>query len=214
MKEGSLKVVVAITEAYPTLLADLGGKPEGLRSDRLKLLAVLGLSIEGGDFSVSAPSTPAQSDPGNFVSIKPFSFAVVFNSALPRLHQAIESTPARLRAERVRVLAALGLLLEKGGLVAGASSVAAEGTHKPIKQHAKAAVQSIRKSESNPGGRITSIPDDQAHSRGEEPVSPQPVSLEVRPSPDEPTAMKKPDGDPNAVGKKVRNFAKLLGSLD
>lgn len=81
MKEGSLKVVVAITEAYPTLIFALGQVAEGVRSERLRILALLGLQVENGSVVVSAPVSVKNADAEFMTSGQPLKFAVVLNAA-------------------------------------------------------------------------------------------------------------------------------------
>lgn len=109
MKEGSLKVVVAITEAYPTLLNVVGRMEDGLRSERLKILALLGLQIENGTAAFTVPDGERTNDVQEDSIKGNVKFAVVLNKAQPRLYADIEATPTRLRAERLRSLATLGL---------------------------------------------------------------------------------------------------------
>ncbi|CAN7635855.1 hypothetical protein LJR129_004898 [Acidovorax sp. LjRoot129] len=200
MKQGSLKVVVAITEAYPTLIFALGQVPEGVRSERLRILALLGLQVENGSVVVSAPVSVKTADAELMASGQPLKFAVVLNAAQPRLYAEIEATPSRFRAERLRSLAAIGWQIESGGLVTSAASVNPHPTKTPHVQIAESKQRELpqRKVET-PSVVVPSS----ASLSGENAALAQ-SSGEGR----------EKEMDANAVGSKVRKFAKLLGGLD
>jgi hypothetical protein len=194
MKEGSLKVVVAITEAYPTLLNAVGRMEDGLRSERLKILALMGLQVESGTAVCAAPDGEQTSDVHEVAIKGSVKFAVVLNQAQPRLYSDIEVTPPRLRAERLRSLSTLGLLWERGGKVSSPSTPASQ-----------TAVQGVKRLEPS---KVENVP---PASEENEPVA---ATLEAEPIPGASSKPEKTDStvrDVNAVGKKVRNFAKMLG---
>ena len=117
MKDTSLKIVVVLNEAFPDLVSDLAQVTPKLRAERMRALASLGLYAESGMMGgttnlilsssplsrrVEGPPVVNQFAPG---SIK---FAVVLNEAVPVLYKALQSTPVRMRAERLKALASLG----------------------------------------------------------------------------------------------------------
>lgn len=120
MKETSLKVVVKITEAYPTLQTAFASLSPQNRAERLRALAMVGLSLEGnGSLIQGAKKAGAVVSTSTQVPVEPVKFAVVLNEAQPKLFQAVAETPPRFRGERLRTLALLGLHVEVGRLVIG-----------------------------------------------------------------------------------------------
>ena len=69
MKDTSLKTVVIVNEAYPTLMAELTNMPVRLRAERLRALATLGLMVESGNLprpisgQVTAPRSIVPNQP-------------------------------------------------------------------------------------------------------------------------------------------------------
>lgn len=45
---GNIRIVVAVNQASPELLAELGRVPARLRAERMRMLATLGLAAAGG----------------------------------------------------------------------------------------------------------------------------------------------------------------------
>lgn len=207
MKEGSLKVVVAITEAYPTLLMAMRLLGEAHRSERLKILALVGLKIESGAAFIAAPSderpiASIEKSTNAEVNNGDVKFAVVLNEAQPLLHADIKGTPTRLRAERLRSLATLGLQFEVGGLVAAESSTAGTKGGNSANRAGKEKLEYLSPSKPEVPLDLSGAED-------------QPDSLPVKVEKVEASSAidqtKLEARDVNAVGKKVRSFAKLLG---
>ena len=132
MKTDRLKVVVSITEVYPTLLAALHRVPEARRSERLRVLAFEGLQAEGLSFAVSPQGETVNGVSVSTINADELRCVVILNTAIPRLLAVIESTPSRYRAERLRTLALIGLQIESGRLVTVGGSPIAVNTETPI----------------------------------------------------------------------------------
>lgn len=121
MKHNSLKIVVVLNEAFPELRFDLFKLPVKLRPDRLRALASLGFQVQNGRLNQNqqVPVAAFQKADGQAAldqgDLKSLRFAVVLNEAVPDLHSTFIQTPARLRAERMRLLASLGLHISSGG---------------------------------------------------------------------------------------------------
>lgn len=200
MKEGSLKVVVAITEAYPTLISAMSRVPEAVRSERLKVLALMGLQVEKGVSAVSAAKSEMK--PNEFFegSGKPLKLAVVLNAAQPRLYADINWTPPRLRAERLRSLATIGWQIEIGGIVASGSAVNASPDETPPHQTAIPKPKHAPPAEAKNGSKLATEITSESEVK----------AAVVLPSDAGENKVK----DADAVGSRVRNFARLLGGLD
>ena len=151
MKETSLKVVVALNEAFPDLVSDLAQVTPKLRAERMRALASLGLYAESGVMGgttnlilsssplsrrVEGPPVVNQFAPG---SIK---FAVVLNEAVPVLYKALQSTPVRMRAERLKALASLGFHVQTSS---GDSSIPQSVTQgvKPVVEDVGSTVEKL-----------------------------------------------------------------------
>lgn len=215
MKPSSLKVVVAITEAYPSLLPVFWRISAEYRPERLRALAMIGLQVEGGAAFIRGAPGPATVDSENLdsaVHSQPLDFAVVLNEAQPRLYEAIKATPVRFRAERLRSLTALGVQVESGRLVMGA----AHTKEQPV-------VVSTPRSSTEIDIRPTrdvraSRPSAQASTEAVD-ISQRPdSSLETPPTPPaltdhlpHPVPVGAPESTSNKVGKGVRSFARSLG---
>ena len=119
MKEGSLKILLSINEVYPLLVADLSRYSLERRGERVRVLAEIGLLVEGRYLAVGAAKWALQPQ-----MVELPAFALVINDAHPALFNALKATPARMRAERLRNLANLGLHVD-GGLLR------IEGAHQP-----------------------------------------------------------------------------------
>lgn len=104
----SVKILVALNEAFQALNTHLEGMPSSVRSERLRALASIGLQIQTGKLQ-AAISAPDQFFGGSAIGTFFLQFPVVLNEAYPDLYQVLRDTPARLRAERLRSLALLGL---------------------------------------------------------------------------------------------------------
>lgn len=121
MKENSLKIVVVLNEAFPELRFDILKLPVKLRPDRLRALASLGLQVQFGRLNQNqqVPVVIFQEEGAqvgvNQGDLKALRFAVILNEAVPDLYSTFLETPARLRAERMRLLASLGLHICSGG---------------------------------------------------------------------------------------------------
>lgn len=86
MKDTSLKTVVIVNEAYPTLMAELTNMPVRLRAERLRALATLGLMVESGN--LTRPISSQVTAPRNIVPNQPaMSRAIPPVSAVQNLEQ-------------------------------------------------------------------------------------------------------------------------------
>ena len=209
MKTDRLKVVVSITEVYPTLQAALHRVPEARRSERLRILAFQGLQVEGGSFAVSPAGVTenvsrVSGDSG--INADELRCVVILNAALPRLFAEIESTPSRYRAERMRALALIGLQIESGRLVTVGGAPLAVNTEAPLAVQATGGAPKPKPPTPEPAPIADLKSDLQAPLRETEPEGSAPP----------PSVVKQAVGDTkdaDAVGKKVRNFARSLGGL-
>lgn len=104
----SVKILVALNEAFQVLQAHLAGMPSSVRSERLRALASIGLQIQTGKLQ-AAICAPDRFVEGGAIKTTFLQFPVVLNEAYPDLFHVLRDTPARLRAERLRSLALLGL---------------------------------------------------------------------------------------------------------
>jgi len=104
----SIKILVALNEAFQVLQAHLVGMPSSVRSERLRALASIGLQIQTGKLQ-AAICAPDPFVDGGAIKTPFLQFPVVLNEAYPDLFHVLRDTPARLRAERLRSLALLGL---------------------------------------------------------------------------------------------------------
>ena len=206
MKETSLKVVVALNEAFPDLVSDLAQVTPKLRAERMRALASLGLYAESGMMGVttnlilsSSPFSRRVEGPPVVNQFAPGSikFAVVLNEAVPILYAALTETPARLRAERLRALASLGLHVQASSGDSSISNRIAQRVTPTVKDVASAAPKEAAIST---GGKPPP--------RVEAPVAPTTVLPDVMPTKvDEnlvPTPVK--------ASKKIAWLAKSLGS--
>lgn len=103
----SIKVLVALNGAFLPLQDHLSRLPANALSERLRSLAYMGLLIQSGRIQARIASSPLDlsgCDTGSFLR-----FPVVLNESYPDLHAEMERTPVRLRAERLRALASVGL---------------------------------------------------------------------------------------------------------
>ena len=208
MNTDRLKVVVLITEVYPTLLAALHRVPEARRSERLRVLAFEGLQAEGLSFAVSPQGETVNGVSVSTINADELRCVVILNTAIPRLLAVIESTPSRYRAERLRTLALIGLQIESGRLVTVGGSPIAVNTETPITtdQSIEVGPKAVQPLRPKPGPVADLKSDLQAPLRETEPEGSAPP----------PGVVKQAVGDTkdaDAVGKKVRNFARSLGGL-
>lgn len=105
----SIKVLVALNGAFLPLQTHLSLLPANAHSERLRSLASMGLLIQSGHLKASVAAGPIEM-PGKAEGKDSYlRFPVVLNEAYPDLHAEMERTPVRLRAERLRALASLGL---------------------------------------------------------------------------------------------------------
>ena len=104
----SVKILVALNEAFQALQGHLEGMPSSVRSERMRALASIGLQIQTGKLQ-AAVCSPDYFIGGGARKTGFLKFPVVLNEAYPDLHLVLRDTPARLRAERLRSLASLGL---------------------------------------------------------------------------------------------------------
>ena len=222
MKESSLRVVVAITEAYPSLLATLCNVSPEFRQERFRSLAMLGLQAEGGAAFLQRPFSFAASESGVIdgrVPLGPIDFTIILNEAVPRLHEALKATPPRLRAERFRSLATIGVQIESG-------RIAVQPTREPVFEQAmpqpplhhvavkvtpppptKKRAPSVAGSEASATGASSVATAAEKVSASTAPAPSQSQSVSVTHPSSHPTSVDK-------VGVGVRSFAKALGSLN
>ena len=210
MKKDRLKVVVSITEVYPTLQAELHRFSEARRSERLRILAFQGLRVEGSSFAAlpnGATENSASVTGDSAINANELRCVVILNAALPRLFAEIESTPSRYRAERMRALALIGLQIESGRLVPVGGASLAVNTEAPISAQATGDASKAGKPQTPEPAPVADLKADlQAPLRETEPKGSTPP----------PGVAKQTVGDTkdaDVVGKKVRNFARSLAGL-
>ena len=80
MKEGSLKILLSINEVYPLLVADLSRYSLERRGERVRVLAEIGLLVEGRYLAVGAAQWALQPQ-----MVELPAFALVINDAHPAL---------------------------------------------------------------------------------------------------------------------------------
>lgn len=105
----SIKVLVALNGAFLPLQGHLSQLPANAHSERLRSLASMGLLIQSGRLQASVTAGHFELPGKNEGALDFLRFPVVLNEAYPDLHAEMERTPVRLRAERLRALATLGL---------------------------------------------------------------------------------------------------------
>lgn len=221
MSLSRIKVQLAITKSFPVLLTTLGPVSEDHRPDRLRSLALMGLHIEKGTAYVLPALAPTPVS-GSAVTgeLNELSFFVVLNGSIPSLYADIQATPARLRADRLRLLASLGAAVESGRVEMRISSAAP-----PVVSVAQAESSSITAKPISVRPRAKQI--DVSHSVVV-PSSPIPIALAVQetnvlpvhqnedvgsPVPDASTSVDRSFAPAvsDRVGKSVRRFSRLLG---
>ena len=221
MKAGSLKILLSINEVYPLLVADLSRYSLERRGERVRVLAEIGLLVEGRYLAVGAAKWALQPQ-----MVELPSFALVINDAHPALFNALKATPARMRAERLRNLANLGLHVD-GGLLR------IEGAHQPEgslvssdmgRQYETAqppipvAPVSMYRSAiaAHAPAKSDSVSNEPVAANMSEPVNPSasepPVEKQESDSPAAAAATANPTPSKNKVGKGVRSFARSLGN--
>lgn len=220
MKEGSLKILLSINEVYPLLVADLSRYSLERRGERVRVLAEIGLLVEGRYLAVGAAKWALQPQ-----MVELPAFALVINDAHPALFNALKATPARMRAERLRNLANLGLHVD-GGLLRIESSHQSEGafassdTRKQYEAIPEAPVSMYRsaiaahapaKSESVPIEPIAANMPEPVNLGGSQPPEEQEPVSPAGAAADAP-ATASPAPSKNKVGKGVRSFARSLGN--
>ena len=105
----SIKVLVALNGAFLPLQTHLSQLPANAHSERLRSLASMGLLIQSGRLQASVAAGHVELPGKDEGALNYLRFPVVLNEAYPDLHAEMERTPVRLRAERLRALATLGL---------------------------------------------------------------------------------------------------------
>lgn len=110
----SIKILVGLNEAFLALQGHLEEMPSSVRSERLRALASIGLQIQSGKLQ-AAVSVPESGGGRGQAKTDFLQFPVVLNEAYPDLLCVLRDTPPRLRAERIRGLALLGLHAVSGG---------------------------------------------------------------------------------------------------
>lgn len=110
----SIKILVGLNEAFLALQGHLEQMPSSVRSERLRALASIGLQIQSGKLQ-AAVSVPDFGGGRGQAKSDFLQFPVVLNEAYPDLLCVMRDTPPRLRAERIRGLALLGLHAVSGG---------------------------------------------------------------------------------------------------
>ena len=221
MKEGSLKILLSINEVYPLLVADLSRYSLERRGERVRVLAEIGLLVEGRYLAVGAAKWALQPQ-----MVELPSFALVINDAHPALFNALKATPARMRAERLRNLANLGLHVD-GGLLRIESSHQSEGafTSSDVRKQFESTQPAIPETPvsmyrsaiaAHVPGKSESVSKEPVVSNTPEPVNPSasepPVEKQESDSPAAAAATANPTPSKNKVGKGVRSFARSLGN--
>ena len=221
MKEGSLKIVLSINEVYPLLVAELARYSVERRGDRVRVLAEIGLTVEGRYLAVGAAKWAIQSEMAELPS-----FALVLNDAHPVLFNALKVTPPRMRAERLRNLANLGLHVDGGLLrIEGAhqpegSFVSSDmggqyGTAQPPMPVAPVSMYRSAIAAHAPA-KSESVSKEPVAANTPEPVNPSAsepsVEKQQSDSPAAATSTTNPTPSKNKVGKGVRSFARSLGN--
>ena len=105
----SIKVLVALNGAFLPLQTHLSQLPANAHSERLRSLASMGLLIQSGRLQACVAAGHVELPGKDEGALNYLRFPVVLNEAYPDLHAEMERTPVRLRAERLRALATLGL---------------------------------------------------------------------------------------------------------
>ena len=153
-------------------------------------------------------------------------FALVIKDAHPALFNALKATPARMRAERLRNLANLGLHVD-GGLLRIESSHQSEGafTSSDVRKQFESTQPAIPETPvsmyrsaiaAHAPGKNESVSKEPVVANMPEPVNPgasePPVEKQEQDSPAAATAIANPTPSKNKVGKGVRSFARSLGN--
>lgn len=128
----SIKVLVALNGAFLPLQTHLSQLPANAHSERLRSLASMGLLIQSGRLQASVAAGHVELPGKDEGALNYLRFPVVLNEAYPDLHAEMERTPVRLRAERLRALATLGL--HAVAMAAEAKSGAPALTSEPVVQ--------------------------------------------------------------------------------
>lgn len=177
----SIKILVGLNEAFFALQGHLEQMPSSVRSERLRALASIGLQIQSGKLQ-AAVSVPEFGGGRGQAKSDFLQFPVVLNEAYPDLLCVMRDTPPRLRAERIRGLALLGLHAVSGGplsLQPPVSSVRSDGQHvlqdSPLQDEtAEPDAPGARSAEGVPNQDAQAVP-------APLPSSPPPISLKVSP---------------------------------
>ncbi|WP_157764829.1 hypothetical protein [Acidovorax delafieldii] len=160
----SIKVVVELNEAFMDLQWYLMPLPRNVQSERLRTLASIGLQIEDGRMKAFVSwyrHGGGDAFQGGFLK-----FPVYFNEAYPELLALCNSTPTRLRAERIRSLASIGLnALSSESAAAPATAVSIS---EPITPPARVSSESTARIKTKPAAVVE-----------KEPVAQRPVPDEV-----------------------------------
>lgn len=128
----SIKVLVALNGAFLPLQTHLSQLPANAHSERLRSLASMGLLIQSGRLQACVAAGHVELPGKDEGALNYLRFPVVLNEAYPDLHAEMERTPVRLRAERLRALATLGL--HAVAMAAEAKSGAPALTSEPVVQ--------------------------------------------------------------------------------
>ena len=131
----SIKVLVALNGAFLPLQTHLSQLPANAHSERLRSLASMGLLIQSGRLQACVAAGHVELPGKDEGALNYLRFPVVLNEAYPDLHAEMERTPVRLRAERLRALATLGL--HAVAMAAEAKSGAPALTSEPVVPIAK-----------------------------------------------------------------------------
>lgn len=210
----SIKVLVALNGAFLPLQTHLSQLPANAHSERLRSLASMGLLIQSGRLQASVAAGHVELPGKDEGALNYLRFPVVLNEAYPDLHAEMERTPVRLRAERLRALATLGLHAvamaseAKSGApaltsepvvqVAPVVPIAKETIAQPIIQATSQVEAEHQKPAVLPEQSSAEVPEAVAH----KPDTPMPEQEELKPNA-EPIRPKK--------NSRVSSFAKSLG---
>ena len=204
----SIKVLVALNGAFLPLQTHLSQLPANAHSERLRSLASMGLLIQSGRLQACVAAGHVELPGKDEGALNYLRFPVVLNEAYPDLHAEMERTPVRLRAERLRALATLGLHAvamaaeAKPGAPALTSEpvvpIANESIAQPIIQATSQVEAEHQKPAELPEQSSAEVPEAVAQKSG----TPMPEQEELKPNA-EPIRPKK--------NSRVSSFAKSLG---
>jgi len=198
----SIKVLVTFNEAFVDLQDHLAGLSVTARNERFRVLASLGLLIQQGKMVAGVNPRMASATPPQGEYLK---FPVFVNGSTPDLFADIERMPARLRAERLRSLAAIGLSAQSAQNFGSVQIVA----QAPVVQPADAGAVTVEANAPTPASAQRQEP---AQAAAPESVSVKTDVLASESKPSEnPTVSENYGEELIKPGKRVAWLAKSLG---